>query len=156
MWFLCNNYEKNWFTGSPMTPCGGQESAGMACRPFSAFFWNSCGVLHDRLLEMSLMVPHKVNYHKLTTVANKMLFPLRENIETERASAFARHCSYSHNKSKKNWSSTWDCYAYHHSLYSSSIASNDAHLFHFLQHFLAAKLCNEVEDVKTCLTKYFV
>ncbi len=103
-------------------------------------FWNYYGVLHDRLLEMGLMVTHKVNYHKWTPVANKVLFSLRENIEISWASAFARHCSYANDTSKKNWSSTWNCYAYRHSLYSSSIASNDAHLFHSLQHFLAAKL----------------
>ncbi len=55
-----------------------QESAGMT---FLYIFWNSSGVIHDRLLEMSLMVIPVVYYHKLTQVANKILFPLRQDIK---------------------------------------------------------------------------
>ncbi len=62
-------------------------------KTFFCIFWNSCGVLPDRLLEMSLMVTPEVNYHKLTQVGNQMLCSLRENIEKLLASAFARHCS---------------------------------------------------------------
>ncbi len=37
---------------------------------FLCIFWNSGGLLHDRLLEMSLVVTPYVNYHRLTQVAN--------------------------------------------------------------------------------------
>ncbi len=47
-------------------------------------------------------------------------------------------------------------YTYRHSLYSSNIVRNDGHLFRSLQHFLAAKMLNDVEEVKNCLTPYFV
>ncbi len=58
-------------------------------------------------------------------------------------------------QTKKNCSSTWNCYAYRHSLQSSSIASNNAHLFRSLQQFLAAKLFNDVEEVKTSVIFYY-
>ncbi len=39
-------------------------------KTFLCIFWNSCGVLHDRLLEMSLRVSPYVNYHKLGIYEN--------------------------------------------------------------------------------------
>ncbi len=96
---------------------------------------------------MSLMVTPHVKYHKLTKVANKIVAPLRQDIEKLWALTFTRHCSQVHDKSKKNCSSTLNCYAYCHTPYSS----NDEHLYHSIQHFLTEKLFNDVEEVKRSL-----
>ncbi len=55
--------------------------SGSGLKTFLCFFWNSSGVLPDRLLGMILMETPQANYHKLIQVANKMLFSLRQDIE---------------------------------------------------------------------------
>ncbi len=59
-------------------------------KTFLCIFWNYLGVLHDRLLEMGLMVTPYVRYHKLTKVANNILFPLRQDIAKLQALTLAR------------------------------------------------------------------
>ncbi len=62
MWILCNNHGKKLVYLKPLTPC----RYGLT---FLCIFWNSSGVLHDRILRMNLMVTPYAKYHKLTKVA---------------------------------------------------------------------------------------
>ncbi len=41
-----------------------------------------------------------------------------------------------------------------HPPYSPDMASTDLHLFRSLQHFLADKICNDIEEVKKCLNDF--
>ncbi len=109
--------EKGWFTWSPLTPCSGQESVGL--KTLFCIFWNSSGVLHDRVSEMSLMATPYVKYYKLIKVANKYCSHYdntSENCGPLRLDDNAR--KHTANQ-RKNYFSTLNCYACRHSSYSS-------------------------------------
>ncbi len=80
MWIRWNNYDKSWFTWSPMTPYSGQESADMAWRLFSAFSGIILVFFTIGFLEMSLMVTPYVyitQYCSHYDKASKNCGPLR-------------------------------------------------------------------------------
>ncbi len=81
MWILCNNYGKNLVFLKPHDSMQRPRVSRYGLTTFPCIFWNSSG----GILEMSLMVTPYVKYHKLTEVANKLLFPLRKDIEKLRA-----------------------------------------------------------------------
>ncbi len=71
MCILCNNYGKNLaylkFPDSVQRP----RVSRYGLKTLLCIFWNSSGVLHDRVSDMSLMATPYVKYHKLTKVTNK-------------------------------------------------------------------------------------
>ncbi len=88
---------------------------------------------------MSQLATPYAKYHKLTKVARNYCShydKISENCGPLRLEENARK---SHGKSKKNNFSTLNCYAYHHSPYSSNTATNDLHSFRSLQSFQAEK-----------------
>ncbi len=102
---------------------------------------------------MSLVAILYVIYRKLTKVANNYFSHYDKNSGPLRLQDNARKHT---TNNRKTVFFTLNCYVCRYSLYSSNIASNDAHLFRSLQHFLAAKLFNDVVEVKPCLIHYFV
>ncbi len=97
-------------------------------------FWNSSGVLHDRVSEMRLMATPYAKYHKLTEVAKNYCSHYDKTSEKLRACTFGRQCSKAHSSQGKT---TLNCYAYRHSSYRSCTATNDVHSIRYLQRFLA-------------------
>ncbi len=124
-----------------MTPCSGQEWAGMAW----SLFFNYSAVVRKRLLEKGLVKTIDVFYYKLAHVAGKY----RSHYDKAATSCVPlllldnarRHTT---NQAKNGFVGLW------HSPYSSHMATIDLHFFRFLQHFLAEKLFNGVEQVKSC------
>ncbi len=55
------------------------EASRYGLETFLCIFWNYSGVLHDRLLEMRLMVTAYVKYHKFNKVAKKNFVPTQEH-----------------------------------------------------------------------------
>ncbi len=74
MWTLCNIYGKKLAYLKPHDSVREPKVGKCGLKTFLYIFWNSSGVFHDRLLEMSLMVTPYVYHHKLTQVANKYCF----------------------------------------------------------------------------------
>ncbi len=64
MCILCNNYKKKLAYLKPPDPVQRQRVSSYNLNTLLCIFWNSSGVIHDWLLEMSQMVTPYVNYHK--------------------------------------------------------------------------------------------
>ncbi len=69
MWFLCNNYGKKLAYLKPPDYVQRPRVSMYGLKTPFCIFWNSSGVLHDRISEMSLMATPYAKYHKLTKVA---------------------------------------------------------------------------------------
>ncbi len=151
MWILCNNHGKTFVYLKPHDAVQRPRVSRYGLKTFVCISWNSSGVLHGRLLEMSLML--------ITTNCLKLLTNMVPTVTRHRKIAGVNVCktllvSTRQIKEKTailHWIVTLS--ATHP--YSSNMASNDVHLFHSLQHFLAAKLFNDPEEVKICLNYYF-
>ncbi len=90
MRILCNNYEKRLVFLKPHDSVQRPRVSRYNLNTFLCIFWNFSGVLHDKLLEMSLMVIPYVKYRKLIKVANEILLPLRQAIGKLQAFTFGR------------------------------------------------------------------
>ncbi len=69
MRILCNNYGKNLAYLKPPNSVQLPSDSSYGLKTLLCIFWNSSGVLHDRVSEMSLMATPYAKYHKLTNVA---------------------------------------------------------------------------------------
>ncbi len=69
MCILCNNYEKHLAYVKPPDSVQWPRVSRYGLKTFLCIFWGSSGVLHDRVLEMSIMATPYTKYHKLTKVA---------------------------------------------------------------------------------------
>ncbi len=69
MWILCNNYGKRLAYLKPPDSVQWQRVSRYGLKTLLCIFWNSSGVLQDRVSEMSLMPTPYAKYHKLTKVA---------------------------------------------------------------------------------------
>ncbi len=68
MWILRSNYEKNLACLKPPDSVQRPRVSRYGLKTLLRIFWNSSGVLHDRVSEMSLMATPYAKYHKLTKV----------------------------------------------------------------------------------------
>ncbi len=71
MWILCNNYGEKLAYLKPPDSVQRPSVSRYGLKTLLCIFWNSSGVFHDSLYEMSLMTTPYIKYHKLTKVANK-------------------------------------------------------------------------------------
>ncbi len=69
MCILCNNYGKNLAYLKPPGSMQRPRVSRYGMKTLLCIFWNSFGVLHDRVSEMSLMATPYATYHRLTKVA---------------------------------------------------------------------------------------
>ncbi len=69
MWILCNNYGKKLAYLKPPDSMKWPRVNRYDLKTLLCIFWNSSGVLHDRVSEMSLMTTPYAKYHKLTKAA---------------------------------------------------------------------------------------
>ncbi len=69
MWILCNNYGQKLAYLKPPDSVQRPKVSRYGLKTLLCIFWNSSGVLHDRVSEMSLMATPYAKYHKLTKVA---------------------------------------------------------------------------------------
>ncbi len=69
MWILCNNYNKKLAYLKPPDSVQWPRVSRHSLKTLLCIFWNSSGVLRDRVTEMSLMATPYDKYHKLTKVA---------------------------------------------------------------------------------------
>ncbi len=69
MWILCNNNGKKLADLENPDSVQRQRVSRYGLKTLLCIFWNSSGVLHDRVSEMSLMAPPYAKYHKLTKAA---------------------------------------------------------------------------------------
>ncbi len=116
-------------------------------KTFLCSFWNSSGVLHDRLLETSQIVTLDISNQASTQVANKYCSHYDKtstNSGRQRSQDNARKHTTNQRKPvffTLNW---------------YNMATKDVHSFRSLQNFLAEKLFNDVEEVKTRLNHCLV
>ncbi len=71
MRILCNNNGKNLAYLKPHDTMQRPGVSKYGLQILLSIFWNSFGVLHDVVSEMSLMATPYGKYHKLTKVTNK-------------------------------------------------------------------------------------
>ncbi len=69
MWILCNNYGKRLAYLKPPDSVQRPRISRYGLKTLLCIFWNSSGVLHDRVSEMSLMATPYVKYRNLAKVA---------------------------------------------------------------------------------------
>ncbi len=69
MCILCNNYGKNLAYLKPPDTVQRPRVSRYGLKTILYIFWNSSGVLHDRVSEMSVMATPYAKYHKLTKFA---------------------------------------------------------------------------------------
>ncbi len=69
MSILCNSYGKTLAYLKPPDSVHRPRVNRYGLKTLLCIFWNSSGVLQDRVSEVSLMVTHYAKYHKLITVA---------------------------------------------------------------------------------------
>ncbi len=68
MFILCNNYGKNQAYLKPPDSVQRPRVSRYGLKTLLCIFWNSPGVLHDRVSETSLMETPYAKYHELTKV----------------------------------------------------------------------------------------
>ncbi len=69
MCILCNKIGKNLAYLKPPDSVQRTRVSRYGLKTLLCIFWNSSGVLHDRVSEMSLMATPYAKYHKLIKVA---------------------------------------------------------------------------------------
>ncbi len=69
MWILCNNYGKKLAYLKPPDSVQRPGVSRYGLKTLLCIFWNSSGVLQNRVSEMSIMATPYAKYHKLTKVA---------------------------------------------------------------------------------------
>ncbi len=122
MWILCNNYLKPY--GSVQRP----RVSKYGLKTFLFIFWNSSCVPHERLLEVSLSVTLYVNYHKLSQVANKYC---SHYDKTSKNCGPWRLQDNARKHTTKQCFSALNCYAHHHSPYSSIMAYKNWFFYYY-------------------------
>ncbi len=68
MWILCNNYGENLAYLKPPDSVQRPRVSRYGLKTLLCIFWNSSGVLLDRVSEMTLMATPYARNHKLTSV----------------------------------------------------------------------------------------
>ncbi len=132
MWILCNNCEKTLVYLKPHDAVQRPRVNRYGLMAFLCIFWNNTGVLHDRLLKMSLMKTPYVKHHKLIKYCS-LYGKSSKNWGRWRLQDIARkHTTNRRKTALLHWIVT---------PYSFNMASNDEHRCHSLQQFLAEKKC---------------
>ncbi len=119
-------------------------------------FWNSSGVLYYELLQKGQAVTSDVYCRLLTKVAEK--YHSFYGRTTKRCSPILLHDKarpHTSNQTKKCLSEL-NFEVLPHPPYSPDMAPTNFHLFRSLQHFLAEKMFNDIEEVKNCLNDFLL